>query len=309
MLEVKNLRKKYGDFEAVRGISFEAEEGEIVGLLGPNGAGKTTTINMLLGVTKPTGGQIKIFGKDFEEHREEILEKMNFSSADAELPGRMTVWENLYVFALLYGVKNPKRRIDELLEQLKMGKFRDKQYLPLSSGERTRVNLCKALINEPKLLLLDEPTASLDPDVSEQMQDFLLAVRGRRGVTMVYTSHDMDEVTRMCDRIVFLQKGKVVASDTPLNLTKMIEDCYLKLTFDGKSEVVQRGLREKGFEPHFPRENRVNLKIKEDELPGILINLSAAGIWITEIDLKKPNLKDVFIKIAREKKVRNDERT
>jgi ABC-2 type transport system ATP-binding protein len=300
VLEVKNLRKKYGDYEAVRGISFEVREGEIVGLLGPNGAGKTTTINMLLGVTKPTVGQIKIFGKDFEEHREEILEKMNFSSTEAELPGRMTVWENLYVFSLLYGVKNPKKRIDELLEQLKMRKFRDKKYLPLSSGERTRVNLCKALINEPKLLLLDEPTASLDPDVSEQIQDFLLAIRGRLGMTILYTSHDMDEVTRMCDRIVFLQKGKIVASDTPLNLTKMIEDCYLKLTFDGEQEKVKKILKEKGLEPHFPRENRVNLKIKEDELPGILINLSDGGIWITEIDLKKPDLKDVFIRIARD---------
>src|SRR3989344_120640 len=176
-LEVKNLTKNFGGFSAVKNISFEVGKGEIVGLLGPNGAGKTTTIMMLLGVSKPTSGEIKIFGLDIEKNREKILNKTNFSSAYTFLSERITASENLKVFSYFYGVNNSQKKIKKLLEEFGLANFENSITRNLSSGQLTRLNLCKAFLNDPELLFLDEPTASLDPEIAQKVRHFLSKAR------------------------------------------------------------------------------------------------------------------------------------
>ncbi len=220
VIEVKNLIKKFGDFTAVDGLTFDLYEGEITGLLGPNGAGKTTTIQMLLDIITPTSGGIRIFRKEMRYHREEILNAMNFSSPYVTLPSNLKVWENLKTFARLYGIRDIDGKIRDL------GKFFDiEDLLPkltsaLSTGQLTRLNLAKAFLNDPKLLLLDEPTSSLDPDIADRVQEMLLKIRKERGVTMLYTSHNMAEVERLCDRVIFINHGKIVDDGTPADLVK-----------------------------------------------------------------------------------------
>ena len=222
LVEVENLSKTFGDFTAVDKVSFGIERGEIVGMLGPNGAGKTTTIHMILGLITPGAGRISIFGKSMADSREEILQQMNFTSPYVAFPFRLTVLENLKVFARMYGVPNPRERIDALLEQFGIAKLRDKAISRLSSGENTRVGLCKAFMNDPRLLLLDEPTAYLDPEIAWQVKNILLEAQRERGTTILYTSHNMDEVERMCNRIIFLHRGKVIATGSPIEITQAI---------------------------------------------------------------------------------------
>ena len=222
LVSIKNLGKRFGDFTAVDDVSFSIEQGEIVGLLGPNGAGKTTTIHMILGMVTPTSGEIRIFGKPFQEHREEILQFMNFTSPYVAFPFRLTVMENLRVFAKIYGVPNPARKIAELLELFDISRLADKPIARLSSGENTRVGLCKALMNDPRLLLLDEPTAYLDPEIAWKVKEVLLEMQRENGMTILYTSHNMSEVERMCNRIVFLHRGHVIAMGSPIEVTRSI---------------------------------------------------------------------------------------
>jgi ABC-2 type transport system ATP-binding protein len=220
LLSVKNISKRFGDFTAVEGVSFGVKKGEIVGMLGPNGAGKTTTIHMILGLITPSGGEVEIFGMPMETRREEILERVNFTSPYVAFPYRLTVLENLRVFALIYGVANPEKKIAELLEMLGVAALRDRPITRLSSGENTRVGLCKALMNDPELLLLDEPTAYLDPEIAASVKTILLDRRDKLGTTIIYTSHNMAEVEKMCDRIVFLHRGRVIADGTPIEVTR-----------------------------------------------------------------------------------------
>ncbi len=222
LVQVENLIKRFGDFTAVDGVSFGIKRGEIMGMLGPNGAGKTTTLQMILGLITPTAGEIRIFGKSMATHREEILDRMNFTSPYVAFPYRMTVQENLTVFARMYGVREPQRRIDEMLERFDIARLRDKPIARLSSGENTRVGLAKAMLNDPDLLLLDEPTAYLDPDIAYQVKEALLEARSDRGMTILYTSHNMSEVERLCDRIVFLNHGRVIAIGSPIEITQAI---------------------------------------------------------------------------------------
>ena len=218
MLSVENLSKSYGDLAAVDGICFHVGRGEIVGLLGPNGAGKTTTINMLLGVLEPTSGRILIEGIDLAKHRSRALDRTNFEAVYAPLPGNLTVRENLTIFGMLYGVKNLSERVAALLAEFDLERFRDTKCGVLSSGEQTRAGLAKALLNQPKLLLLDEPTASLDPataqDIRVKIREF--ASRGSSGV--LWTSHNMYEVAEVCDRVLFLSKGKILLEGDPKTL-------------------------------------------------------------------------------------------
>ncbi len=222
LVEVQNLGKTFRDFVAVDDVSFSIQAGEIVGLLGPNGAGKTTTIHMILGLITPSTGRIGIFGKSMATERAEILEQMNFTSPYVAFPYRLTVLENLKVFARIYNLPKPRERIDELLELFGITSLRDKPIARLSSGENTRVGLCKALMNDPRLLLLDEPTAYLDPEVAWQVKNTLLEAQREKGTTILYTSHNMDEVERMCNRIIFLHHGKVIASGSPIEITQAI---------------------------------------------------------------------------------------
>ena len=218
VLSVSGLRKEYGDTVAVDGVSFDVGRNEIVGLLGPNGAGKTTTINMILGVLEPTAGAVQIEGLDLASHRTEALERTNFAAVYAPLPGNLTVSQNLHFFGLIYRVKNLSQRIDELIRQFDLEAFRDVKAGVLSSGEQTRVGLAKALLNRPQLLLLDEPTASLDPSVAREIREKIreFAAQGTTGV--LWTSHNMYEVQDVCHRVLFLSHGKILLEGDPRTL-------------------------------------------------------------------------------------------
>jgi len=204
VLNITDLTKVYGNHRAVDRVTFSLHKGEILGLLGPNGAGKTTTINMILGILEPTEGKIEMLGREFTNHQTEIKKKMNFAAVYAHMPANLTVKQNLFVFGLLYGVKNLKKRITHLLEEFNLEKLADTKSGLLSSGEMSRLTLAKALINEPCLLLLDEPTASLDPNVSRLIREKIKAYSERTGAAILWTSHNMSEIEAVCDQVLFL---------------------------------------------------------------------------------------------------------
>jgi ABC-2 type transport system ATP-binding protein len=220
VLSVEELSKTYGDKIAVDGVTFDVGRNEIVGLLGPNGAGKTTTINMILGVLKPNSGTIRIEGMNIATHRSQALERTNFAAVYAPLPGNLTVYQSLRIFGLIYGVKRLSERIDVLLNQFNIERFRDVKYGVLSSGEQTRVSLAKATLNSPHLLLLDEPTASLDPsaarDIRAKIREFVAQDSG--GV--LWTSHNMYEVEDVCHRVLFMSRGKILLEGNPKTLPR-----------------------------------------------------------------------------------------
>ncbi|HET7185650.1 MAG TPA: ABC transporter ATP-binding protein [Terriglobales bacterium] len=232
MLSVTDLRKLYGSTVAVDNISFQVLRNEIVGLLGPNGAGKTTTISMVLGVLEPTTGTIVIEGVDIERRRTQALSRTNFAAAYAPLPGNLTVAQNLRVFGMIYAVENLSGRIESLLNEFDLIRFRDTKCGVLSSGEQTRVSLAKAMLNSPHLLLLDEPTASLDPATARDIRNIIreFAARGQCGV--LWTSHNMYEVEEVCDRVLFLSRGKILLEGDPKTLPqqhghKSLEELFI----------------------------------------------------------------------------------
>jgi ABC-2 type transport system ATP-binding protein len=235
ILKVENLTKAYGELTVVDHISFQIQEGEVVGLIGPNGAGKTTTIHMLLSLLEPSQGTIEVFVQDLSKHRVRILEKINFAAPYAALPHNLSIRENLLVFALLYNVPNVRERVEALIQDFRLTKFRNTKTGALSSGEQTRLGLAKAFLNNPQLLLLDEPTASLDPLVAKEfrshIQERMKAVQG----AILWTSHNMREIETMCTRVIFLLHGKIVADDTPENLRRKfqkqdLEEIFLSVT-------------------------------------------------------------------------------
>jgi ABC-2 type transport system ATP-binding protein len=234
-LEVKNLVKKFKSTIAVNNISLEIEKNNTLGLLGPNGCGKTTSIGMMLGLITPTSGEIFIDGiKLNSENRINLLSLMNFASPYVELPKKLTVRQNLEVYARLYGVSNKVERIEELVEDLNLSKFLDKNTGELSSGQKNRVSLAKSLINKPKLLFLDEPTASLDPDVGDFVREYLEKYKNKNELTMLLASHNMKEVERLCNKIIMMKQGKIVDEGTCEELVnkhgrKNLEDTFLKI--------------------------------------------------------------------------------
>ena len=232
VLSVSNLEKVYGDTAAVRDISFEVCRNEIVGLLGPNGAGKTTTINIVLGVLEPTRGKVTIEGIEVQRHRSRALARTNFAAVYSPLPGNLTVAQNLRIFGMIYAVHNLSSRIEELLADFDLEKFRNVKCGLLSSGEQTRVGLAKAMLNRPQLLLLDEPTASLDPATARDIRALIrqLATRGSGGV--LWTSHNMQEVEQVCDRVLFLSHGQILLEGDPRALPRehgreTLEDLFI----------------------------------------------------------------------------------
>ncbi|MGQ0656849.1 MAG: ABC transporter ATP-binding protein [Chromatiales bacterium] len=215
---VSNLTKHYGDIVAVDGITFRIEPGIICALLGANGAGKTTTVAMLLGLVVPSAGSISIFGEDVLADRYRVLSRMNFSSPYVELPQSLTVRENLTIYARLYSVRNVPVRLDALAEEFGLGAVMERKFRSLSAGQKTRVTLAKALLNEPELILLDEPTASLDPDNADRVRTLLLAYQRRKGATVLLTSHNMTEVERISDHVIIMRTGRIVDAGTPAQL-------------------------------------------------------------------------------------------
>lgn len=239
VLQATSLQKRFGDFTAVDGISFSMKPGEILGLLGPNGAGKTTTIQMLLGLITPTTGSIQMFGMDLATNREAILQQVNFSSTYISMPQSLTAEENLWVVARLYGLSDIARRVNAIIKKLEMEEFQRKVTRKLSSGQLTRLTLAKAILTEPKILFLDEPTASLDPDIAEKIRTLLKEERQASGLSILYTSHNMREMEEMSDRIIFLQHGKIVAEGTAPEIVARfgqtdLEEVFLKLAREAR---------------------------------------------------------------------------
>jgi ABC-2 type transport system ATP-binding protein len=217
-IEADRLTKHYGDAVAVDAISFKLVAGSVTGLLGGNGAGKTTTIGMIMSLIAPTSGRVMVLGADMAHEAYRVLHRMNFESPYVDLPHRLTVRQNLTVFGGLYGVKNISARIDELAAQLDLKEFVDRQSGKLSAGQKTRVALAKALVNEPDILILDEPTASLDPDTADWIRSHLERYRASRNATILLASHNMGEVERLCDRVIMMKRGKIVDDEAPAKL-------------------------------------------------------------------------------------------
>ena len=234
-IKIKNLSKKYKDTQAVNNISFSIEKNKTLGLLGPNGCGKTTSIGMMLGLIKPTSGEILIDNKNIESFkRDEILSRINFASPYIELPKKLTVRQNLEVYARLYGIKNLKGRIEEISEDLDIKNFFNRKTGELSSGQKNRVSLAKSLINKPEILLLDEPTASLDPDIGDFVRTYIQKYRSKNQVTVLLASHNMNEVERLCDSIIMMKEGEIIDRGTCVEIIKKhgrnnLEETFLKL--------------------------------------------------------------------------------
>ena len=235
-IEIKNLNKRYNNILAVKDIKFKINKGSIVGLLGPNGCGKTTTIGMILGLIKPTSGAVFINDQNIENenNRTQILEKVNFISPYVELPKKLTIEENLKVYGKMYGVKNLQDKILNLMTELNLLEFKKRKTGELSSGQKNRVSLAKALINDPEILLLDEPTASLDPDVGDYIRTYIENFASKRGTTILLASHNMNEVERLCSEVMMMKKGKIIDKGTCNDLIKKhgrknLEETFLKI--------------------------------------------------------------------------------
>jgi ABC-2 type transport system ATP-binding protein len=245
VIEVRDLFKAYKRVDAVKGISFNVRRGTTTALLGGNGAGKTTTLSMLLGVLTPTAGTIRVLGEDMLRDPYRVLPRINFTSPYVDLPKRLTVSENLRVYARLYGVASPVDRVDELASELDISDLLSRPFGDLSAGQRTRVSLAKALLNHPEVLLLDEPTASLDPDVGDRMRTLLEGYQRRSGCTMLLASHNMSEVERLCDDVIMLRAGTVVDTGSPQSLLARygratMDDVFLDIARERSPPSIER---------------------------------------------------------------------
>ena len=300
VLEVKNLTKQFGKFTAVDNISFSLKEGEILGFLGINGAGKTTTIQMLLGILTPTNGDVAYFGKKLTTHREEILEKVNFSSTYTNLPWRLSVKENLTFISYFYTIPDRKKRVEKILETFRLTEMQNKSMSSLSAGQLTRVNIAKSFINYPKVLLLDEPTASLDPEVAKYIREFILEQREKFQISIIITSHNMAEVEQICDRVIFIDKGKIIANDTPENLSKTITISHLELLVKDKLEKLKDLCKENKF-TFTQSKKHISINMHEKQIPEFLQEMSKQHIEYEEISIEKPTLEDYFLQMTENK--------
>ncbi len=307
VLRVKNLKKTYpgkrGEYhQALRGVSFDIEKGEIFGLLGPNGAGKSTTINILIGLLSADSGAIEIFGKDFSEHHLLIRNQMNIATAYAQLPIRLSVAENLRVFSYFYKVHEREKRINELIELFGITHLRTMQIGQLSAGQKTLVNICKSLLNEPRLLLLDEPTASLDPENALRVRTVLQDMQKKNGMTILWTSHDMPEIEEVCDRIAFLLNGKIEVIDTPEHLVQLITTQAITFVFPSIAiaEMACGILWPKGITCVKQEHRIVTLVVphKEGSVRQVLRILHEKKIDFLDMHSTRPALEEVFLSMA-----------
>lgn len=303
ILTVNKLTKKFPGkppMIAVDEISFELKKGEILGLLGPNGAGKTTTIHMLLGTLTYTSGSIVYFGKEFKKNRSAVLQHVAFASTYVNLPWKLTIKQNLDVFGRLYGLTSSeiKLRSLPLLERFGIADKQEVTVTQLSAGQLTRLILVKAFLVRPSVALLDEPTASLDPDMAKEVCSFLLEQRDQEGTSMLFTSHKMDEVAELCDRILFLQSGKIIANDVPENLVKTISHSRLELVVvDGMENVVALAKRRNFV---YKTDHRlIEIEMEESSIASFLIELAKSNISYTTIRINQPTLEDYFLKMVK----------
>jgi len=297
ILEVKNLTKKFGNFIAVNDISFNLKEGEILGFLGVNGAGKTTTMQMLLGILTPTKGDISYFGKNLFSHKSEIMEQVNFSTTYTQLPWNLTVKENLTFISYLYNIPERKKRIEKIMHVFDLVEMANKQVATLSAGQKTKVNLAKAFINFPKVLLLDEPTASLDVETASEMRNMLLKERTEFNTSMLFTSHNMAEVEDICDRVIFIHDGKVIANDTPENLAKSIQISHVMLVLEKGEKKLLEYCNERNI-PISIKKHASLIDIPEQQIANFLQNIGNQGITYREIAIEKPTLEDYFMQVV-----------
>lgn len=297
ILTVKHLTKAFGSFTAVDDLSFELGGGEILGMLGPNGAGKTTTLQMLLGVLTPTSGSIHYFGKDLAKHRSEIMDQVGFSSTYVSLPDLLTVEESLTFVSYFYDRKHRRERVAEVVKQFNLEPLQHQFNNALSAGQKTRVNLAKAFLHEPHVLLLDEPTASLDPDIAQEVRGFLRDLREQSNLSVIITSHNMSEVEELCDRVIVIREGRLIAESTPEKLARSVDVCHLQLGTKNTSALrkfcLAQNLSYKTSDRHFI------IDVSENRLAEILQTLEHEGIRYDEISIEKPSLEDYFLRIAK----------
>lgn len=310
MLRVTNLSKifsssswfskKEPDFIAVNNISFSINEGEVVGLLGPNGAGKTTTIQMLIDVLTPTSGTISYFGKNFSAHRSEILQQVAFGSAYTNLPGKLTIRENLEIFARLYQVPSHIRaqRINHYAELFGITQFLNRTSNTLSAGQKTRAMLAKTFMVHPKMVILDEPTSSLDPDIAHEVRSLIINHQKEHNLTVLLASHNMDEVTAICNRVIVLSKGTIIADDTPHHLARSISNAQVELIVaDGLKRMVHYAQEQQIT--YRVRERIITFSIDERAIAPLLVALARLDVHYDAITIQKPTLEDYFLEIAR----------
>lgn len=308
-LTVKNLTKTFysgvwpfqqqSSYTAVDSISFSVNKGEILGLLGSNGAGKTTTIQMLLGTLTPTSGSINYFGSSFATDRIATLNQIGYASGYDKLPARLTVFENLDIVGRIHGIPEPQRtkKIEQLLARFNLLSKRNKLAGSLSAGQATRTILAKAFLNNPKLVLLDEPTASLDPRSAQEVRSFIIQEQKERALSMIITSHNMHEVTELCNRVLVMQHGSIVANNTPQELAQSIFQARVQLLVtDGLPNAVLF-LQEQNL-LHTIENNSLTIELHEHEVALLLTELGKRSVTYAQISIDKPTLEDYFLSLT-----------
>ena len=301
---VKTFREKGKIITAVDGISFNVKKGEIFGLLGPNGAGKSTTINILTGLLEKDSGTVKLLGFEPEKNWEFVKNNANVATAYSWLSDVLTIRQNLKVYAKLYGVKNHERKIDELLELFELKSIANRKVIRLSSGENTRAVLCKGLINNPKVLFLDECTVGLDPDIADKTRNIIKTYQKENDCSMLFTSHYMHEVEELCDRIAFMSDGKIVSIDTSSNLKRLIKKHTVEIAVKKNIKLLGEFLRTEGVEIVLEKDNSIVFEVttENDKMYKVISKIFHKGFMLSSLHVKGPTLDDIFIKIARHNK-------
>ncbi|MCX5922688.1 MAG: ABC transporter ATP-binding protein [Candidatus Dependentiae bacterium] len=311
MLSVHNLTKIFPskrrfigpadqDFVAVNNISFEIGTGQVVGILGPNGAGKTTTIKMLLDLLTPTSGTINYFGKNLHVHRSEIMQHVAFASTYTKLPGRLSVQQNLEIYGRLYSIPitELRKRIIRYLELFGMEDRAQQEMGSLSAGQTTRVMLAKAFLVEPKILLLDEPTAALDPDIAQEVRAFIIQQQKALGMTVLLASHNMDEVSEICNRVIVLANGTIVDDNTPAHLAKSISTTKVNMiVLDGLQQIITHATANNLI--HTVADRTIEIHVDEHAIAPLLAALAKLDVNYSHISITKPSLEDYFLEISR----------
>lgn len=286
-------------FIAVNNISFQLHTAEILGFLGPNGAGKTTTIQLLLSVMTPTRGSIYYFGNELQKNRSSALRHVSFASTYVKLPGKLTIYENLALAGQLYGITRStiSARVKEFLQFFDMWDMRDRFCSTLSAGQTTRVMLIKAFLTEPKVVLLDEPTAALDPNIAYEIRSFILQQKKERGVSVLLTSHNMDEVAQVCDRVLVLKEGTIIADDTPKKLAASVSGAHISFIItDGLKRTIE--YLQKRSATYHTKDRRLEITIDDEKIPQLLTDLMHMGVVYSHIAIERPTLEDYFWHIA-----------